>query len=364
MEQAAAMEQTEKVQEYSATEAGLAQLRARMQGVVYDVSTTVGMEAARKDRRELVTLRTSLEAKRKEIKAPALERCRLIDEEAKRITTEIVALESPIDRQIKTEEARKEAERQAKIEAERKRVEAIKEKIGKISALPLQAVSVTASVVADFIADIEANVKLTPEEFQECLPMAIAAKDEALANLREIHAEKTAAEAEAARIQAEREEAERRRVEEEKRLAEERERLQKEREAFEREQAEARRLREEEEAKIRAAREEEERKIREEREAEERRLEAERAELRRQQEEAEAKRRAEEAEVAERERLQREAEASEELRRREEEFQARLRTPFEAIQAILEIAEDTNLTDRAARQRIIQAAKTALAGRG
>lgn len=206
-----------KIQEYSSTEAGLSVLRDRLQGVVYDVATTAGMESAKKDRRELVSLRTTLEAKRKEIKQPALDRCKMIDEEAKRIVAEIVALEDPIDRQIKAEEARKEAARQEKIEAERKRVEAIKEKIAKITALPLQVVTVSAAEVAEFITNVAAHVVITEEEYQEWAPMATTAKEEALQALEEIRSVKVASEVEATRIQAEREEQERLRVEEEKR---------------------------------------------------------------------------------------------------------------------------------------------------
>lgn len=64
---------------------------------MWDVSTTKGDREARAARKELVTLRTSLEAKRKELKAPALERAKLIDTEAKRIEAEIRSLEDPID---------------------------------------------------------------------------------------------------------------------------------------------------------------------------------------------------------------------------------------------------------------------------
>mgnify|MGYP000576626776 CR=1 FL=1 len=95
---------TSALAEYSPTAAALADLRQRFAGVVWDVTTTKGNNEARAARLELVKLRTSLEAKRKELKAPALERSRLIDAEAARITGEIVALERPIDEQIKVAE--------------------------------------------------------------------------------------------------------------------------------------------------------------------------------------------------------------------------------------------------------------------
>lgn len=111
---------------YSPVAAGLAELRHRFDGVVFDVSTTKGEKEARGFRKELVTLRTTLESKRKELKAPALAYAKRIDDEAKAITLEILGLEEPIDAQIKAEEARKESERAAKAEAERRAAEEAK----------------------------------------------------------------------------------------------------------------------------------------------------------------------------------------------------------------------------------------------
>ena len=89
-----------EIAEYSVTTAALAELRQRFGNVAFDLTTTKGDKEARAARLELVRLRTSLEAKRKELKAPALERSRLIDAEAKRITAAIDELEAPIDEQI------------------------------------------------------------------------------------------------------------------------------------------------------------------------------------------------------------------------------------------------------------------------
>ena len=107
-----------QIVEYSQTEAGLAILAERYRGAVYDVANADGMSAARKARADIKGYRVSLEKVRTEIKAPALERCRLIDAEAKRITTALLGLEEPIDGQIKAEENRVDAERQAKVRAE------------------------------------------------------------------------------------------------------------------------------------------------------------------------------------------------------------------------------------------------------
>lgn len=113
-----------EIQEYSKTEAALAELSAKYDGVIYDLSTREGLKAATSGRAELRDYRVNLEKTRKEIKAPALLRCQLIDSEAKRISTIISFLEEPIDEQIKAEERRKEEERTAAFRAEQERIAA------------------------------------------------------------------------------------------------------------------------------------------------------------------------------------------------------------------------------------------------
>ena len=95
-----------QITEYSATEASLAKLRKDLSGVLFDCGTAAGMKEAKSSRMMLVKTRTGLEKIRKEIKAPALEHCKDIDTEAHRITDEILALEEPIQAQIKKEENR------------------------------------------------------------------------------------------------------------------------------------------------------------------------------------------------------------------------------------------------------------------
>ena len=118
-----------EIAEYSATEAGLAELRARMANVHYDCTTVKGMIVAKADRAEVRGLRTGLETMRKQIKAPALAHCKLIDAEAARITTALLELETPIDAQIKARELVLENERIAREAAERDRINAIHESI-------------------------------------------------------------------------------------------------------------------------------------------------------------------------------------------------------------------------------------------
>ena len=106
-----------KIVEYRKTEAALAALADKYKDAVFPVDTAKGMASAKEARAEVRGYRVDLEKKRKELKADVLERGRMIDGEAKRITEALEALENPIDGQIKAEESRKEAERKAKAEA-------------------------------------------------------------------------------------------------------------------------------------------------------------------------------------------------------------------------------------------------------
>lgn len=309
---------TTAIAEYSPTAAALADLRARFEGVAFDVTTTKGNKEARAARMELVRLRTSLEAKRKELKAPALERSRLIDAEAKRIEAEILALETPIDEQIKAEEARREQERERKAEAERRRVAAIQERIDEIKSFPVRAAGSKSSIVMEArIGDLVA-IEID-ETFAEFRPAAEAAHAQALAAMRELLAAARGHEEEARRLRAEREALEQQRKEDEARRAEE------DRIAREQHEAEVARIkaeREVEEARLAEARAAQEAELRAQREAEEARA----AEQRRIEADRQAAERAEiERQRAELERRQREQEEREAAARAEEDRRTRAR---------------------------------------
>lgn len=144
------------IAEYHATELALADLRQRYAATVFDVTSGKGMEAAKKARAELRGYRVALEAKRVEIKAPALQRGRDIDTEAKRITTELTSIEDPIDQQIKAEENRKANEKAEAERIERERIDAINARFDALKALPLQANACTVDMVRELIAEAEA----------------------------------------------------------------------------------------------------------------------------------------------------------------------------------------------------------------
>lgn len=272
-----------KIAEYNETAAALAILREKY-CIIFDVTTTKGMNAAKEARAEVKGYRVALEKVRKEIKAPALERSRLIDEEAKRITAELLAIEEPIDEAIKAEERRKEDEKAAKAKAEATRLATI---AARMSALRNLVGAVANQPAAMISAELEKaqTLELSEAEYQEFMPDAIEALNEARKDLQAALNTRLLYEAEQARIKAEQDA--------------EAARMKAEREAQEAELKAKREAMEAEFKAQRAAQEQQEREARQAREAEEARLNAEREAMEQQRAELEAlQRKLEEAEQA------------------------------------------------------------------
>lgn len=313
------------ITEFDRVQAGIADLKTKYEGVIFPVATTAGMREAVAARAAVREPRLATEKARKAGKAPLLALGKIIDEKAKWITAELVAIEDPIDEQIKAEEARKEAERQAKANAERKRIAAHQEMIGSIRerALRMRGES-SLSILSDIKALEECSV--SADEFEEFADAARKAKAETIEELHALYASAIAREEAAAKAEEDRIERERLQAEEAARLAAERKELERmraeqaerdriealriaaERADLARQQAEAaakqRKVEEEAEAARReadakAAREraEADRIAREAREEEQAKMDADRAEIRRQQDAiaAERRRQAEEA---------------------------------------------------------------------
>jgi colicin import membrane protein len=211
------------VAEFDKVAAGIAELQKKYSGVVYDVRTTKGMDEAKAARAEVREPRYEIERVRKAAKAPILKLGKELDDRARSITSEILAIEEPIDTQIKNEEARKEAEKQAKIAAEQKRVADLQERVAELRGNRMLSPTSGAELIAEHIADVDSIP--VDESFQEFREQAELAKGDGLKFLRDLHAAAVAHEAEQARIKAEREELARLRLEEEKRQAAERARI-------------------------------------------------------------------------------------------------------------------------------------------
>ena len=196
---------TTAIAEYSKTEAALADLNTRYSMVVFDVTTTKGMVEAKTARAEIKGYRTDLEKERVRIKAPALEHCKLIDAEAKRITAELVKLEEPIDAVIKAEEARKEKEKAEKAAAGAKRISFIQQKLSQIRAR----VVATHGLSADQILAIKEHAEnevIDPLIYMEFTDEAEMAKMSSVIAIAKAHKAQVEHEQEQAKILAEREE--------------------------------------------------------------------------------------------------------------------------------------------------------------
>lgn len=350
---------TTEITEYSPTETALAALRDQYAGKTFEVATPAGMKLAIAARAELRDYRVNLEKMRKQIKEPALRRCQLIDTEARRITTELVALEDPIDAQIKAEEKRREDEKAAKLEAERRRLANHRERIDAIKRYQTQAVGLPAGRIHVLIEQLRDGITVDAS-FEEFEAEAAAAKAETLEALVELHTRQLEQEAEQRRIAEERAELERYRKQEQERLAAERaaeeERLAAARAVEEAARAERDRI----EAEARAAREqaelEERRRRREQEEAERQAREAAEAEARAAEAEARA---AEDARLAaERERIRQEEADAAAARRAEEQRLADEQARLQRERAELEAQR---IRDQLANVTLTDAATSALA---
>lgn len=295
--------------EYNKTAAALADLRARY-GQSYDVRTSDGMRAAREARAEIKRHRVELEKMRVELKAPLLERGRLVDEEAKRITAELLSLEEPIDAAIKAEEERKEREKAEAEAAKRVLLEASQRQCNELRALVVQAVNTTPAHIQSLIA--KATAYAVPDNAHRGDVEDV--RKQTLVQLDTLLARSIAHEVERVRLEAERAELERLQREAETKAAAERERL----------AAEARVAREQIEAERRAA--------------EEARAAA----------DAKAK---VEREVADREAAKLRAEQERQAREAREREEARLRTEREKLEGERRAAEEMARAAEQERQR-------------
>lgn len=196
------------VAEYTKTAAELAKLRQRYANVIWDCTDKAQEADARRVRRELVSLRTSLDKMRLNLNEADRRRIDERNSEARRIEAEIRKLESPIDEAIRSEEQRKEREKEAKLEAERVRVEALRASVLDISSVAARAVGLPAAQILEKIALVE-RIVVDQATFAEMVASAASAKDEALRSLRTAHgnavrAEEAAAEAERNKVELER----------------------------------------------------------------------------------------------------------------------------------------------------------------
>lgn len=265
-------------------------LHATFKDVAFDVSTTKGMDEAKRARMQLRTEARFPMQKLQEAGSKMLGQMqRQFNARAGELIAEVESYEKPIDEQIKAEEDRKAAEKAERDRKEREAAAAIQTRIDLIRSFAVIPAGVKAAGIQVAIDNLTAT-DVTLEAYGNRAGEASVAKDETLHKLAEMHAAAVAHEAEVARLEVERAELARQRAEaeaaaqaERDRIAAEQraqaERLAAERAAFEAEQAAARAEAQRREEADRARRDEEDRMAREARAAEERRIAEARAAL-------------------------------------------------------------------------------------
>ncbi|WP_296277797.1 hypothetical protein [Pseudomonas sp. UBA7530] len=222
---------TVDVAEYSQTEAALAALREKY-STLPDINTPDGYEFHKTGIKELTTLRTSLEAARKREKEPHLLAGRIIDDEAKRITAELVKLEDPMKAAKKEYDDRVERERQERIARLQVKVDAIKAMPGQVRGQSSQAIA----EMIDRVGEIDAA-----HDFYDLTKEAMAARQSALDELAQMLIDRQAFEA--AEEDRKKAEAEKARLEQE--LAQQRAEMQRQQDEMRRQQEDLQRQREE-----------------------------------------------------------------------------------------------------------------------
>lgn len=209
------------------TNSRLAELRRDYQGLEIVDGDEATYKAVSEAISELSGLRTKVENRRKELKAPILARGKLIDDEAKRITGELKSIEDPLfEERRRVIEARK-AEKRAAEKVEADRVKRIEAALAAIDEIPRGYDLLDSDGLQNTLRFLQ-ELEITDEVYQEQKAAAVERRDSwvqviqgALAKRLQLEAEDRARQEEDARLKAEREEIERQKKELADRQAEE-----------------------------------------------------------------------------------------------------------------------------------------------
>lgn len=182
-------------------------------------------EVIRKAKMKRVKIRTSLKPLKDKYNAAALAHQRIVNSEYNRIIDTVTVTETPLDEILDAEKARVDAEKAAKIEADRKQVEAIQGRIAYIRNQPTLAINKSAAEIKKALDDLNAFLARDTFNYEELHEDAAQAKLDTFAKLAEmlkgqLEIENAKA-AEKAALEAQR----RAQDEEDKRLAAEREKF-------------------------------------------------------------------------------------------------------------------------------------------
>lgn len=149
-----------------------------VRNINYDITTTKGLEIVTKARRTMMDIRIEANKEREARKAPITLIGKLLQSSYAAVEENVLPLETFFDGEIKAEEGRKEAEKQAKIAAERLRVKAITERIATFGKLATAAAGKNSAEITALQTDLVA-LEVTDELFEEFIPQANTAKADA-----------------------------------------------------------------------------------------------------------------------------------------------------------------------------------------
>lgn len=172
--------ETVEVEIFTKTQAGLAALEEKYSEFPDPSESKENYDAVKAGVKELTSLRTSIEAKRKEVKQPYLDACRIIDGQAKGIIERIVAIEEPMKAAKKEVDEREKREKEARLKRLNDRIQEMRDAVR-------QARNVPSEVVEQIIEQVEA---VDHQDFYELREEALKVRDECLTELSEIYSQR------------------------------------------------------------------------------------------------------------------------------------------------------------------------------
>lgn len=178
-------------QEMAKVEEGLQALETKFKGVVYDVTTTRGMDEAKKARQEIRAPRYAVQNIAKAKKSELADISRKIGERSEVIIARIEAIENPIDKQIKAEEERKDAERAARESARQAEQQ---RQLNRIAGIRRVAMDLVGATVAKIDTATVVLLEDTLDDLDEVFrPDGQQARDEVIAALTVMRAQRAEA---------------------------------------------------------------------------------------------------------------------------------------------------------------------------
>lgn len=146
-----------QIKQFSPFEKELAEFKEKYKGVVYDFTVKKNEKQARSDRFAIGKVVSALDSAHKELKAPLLEKTKLLDSQRKEIKDGLLEIQGDIKAQIDKHE-----------QIEKDRVDAIKERIALIKTSPDKAANWGAEAIGEILKKVEAiKIDDTFAEFQQ-----------------------------------------------------------------------------------------------------------------------------------------------------------------------------------------------------